>query len=212
MHGLFYWFLKFIALGPVVFDLAVLQTFSVMRDTVLASIPFFLFAGELMQLYMNFARRKGWKLPEVIEAVESGSVITGASNGSTEKRNTVAVPVKLRGEVIGVIPRSMVDRELAHPDATEMRIVTTLHERKAVMAELSDAFIALPGGFGTFEEFFEVWTWRQLGYHDKPIVLLNVNNYFAPLLAMIETPAGIYAAREIAGVPDVVARLKKRSY
>jgi uncharacterized protein (TIGR00730 family) len=73
------------------------------------------------------------------------------------------------GEVIGVIPQSLVDRELAHPDATEMRIVGTLHERKALMAELSDAFVALPGGLGTLEELAEVVSWAQLGIHAKPI-------------------------------------------
>jgi uncharacterized protein (TIGR00730 family) len=86
------------------------------------------------------------------------------------------------GEVIGVIPQNMVDRELAHSGATEMRIVGTLHERKAVMAELSDAFIALPGGLGTLEELAEVVSWAQLGLHAKPIGLLGVGAYWADLL------------------------------
>jgi uncharacterized protein (TIGR00730 family) len=86
------------------------------------------------------------------------------------------------GEVIGVIPQDMVDRELAHSGATEMRIVGTLHERKAVMAELSDAFIALPGGLGTLEELAEVVSWAQLGLHAKPIGLLGVGAYWADLL------------------------------
>src|SRR5688572_19234075 len=83
------------------------------------------------------------------------------------------------GEVIGVIPRGMVDRELAHRGATELRIVGTLHERKAVMAQLSDAFIALPGGLGTLEELAEVVSWAQLGLHAKPIGLLGVADYWA---------------------------------
>jgi uncharacterized protein (TIGR00730 family) len=90
------------------------------------------------------------------------------------------------GEVIGVIPRSMVDRELAHPDATEMHIVTTLHERKAIMAELSDAFIALPGGLGTLEELAEVVSWAQLGLHAKPIGLLGVRGYWDDLLRWLD--------------------------
>ena len=90
------------------------------------------------------------------------------------------------GEVIGVIPRAMVDRELAHTGATELRIVTTLHERKAVMAELSDAFIALPGGLGTLEELAEVVSWAQLGLHAKPIGLLGVRDYWADLLSWLD--------------------------
>jgi uncharacterized protein (TIGR00730 family) len=90
------------------------------------------------------------------------------------------------GEVIGVIPQSLVDRELAHPGATEMRIVTTLHERKAVMAELSDAFVALPGGLGTLEELAEVVSWAQLGLHAKPIGLLGVRDYWDDLLRWLD--------------------------
>ena len=90
------------------------------------------------------------------------------------------------GEVFGVIPRSMVDRELAHPGATEMHIVTTLHERKAVMAELSDAFVALPGGLGTLEELAEVVSWAQLGLHAKPIGLLGVRGYWDDLLRWLD--------------------------
>jgi uncharacterized protein (TIGR00730 family) len=90
------------------------------------------------------------------------------------------------GEVIGVIPQDMVDRELAHSGATEMRIVGTLHERKAVMAELSDAFIALPGGLGTLEELAEVVSWAQLELHAKPIGLLGVGGYWADLLRWLD--------------------------
>ena len=90
------------------------------------------------------------------------------------------------GRVVGVIPRGLVDRELAHPDVTELRIVDTLHERKAVMAELSDGFIALPGGLGTLEELAEVLSWAQLDLHEKPIGLLDVGGYFGPLEAFLD--------------------------
>ena len=80
--------------------------------------------------------------------------------------------------VVGVIPESLMDRELGHPGLTELHVVETMHQRKMMMAERSDAFIALPGGIGTFEELFEVWSWRQLGYHDKPLGLLNVAGYY----------------------------------
>jgi uncharacterized protein (TIGR00730 family) len=82
------------------------------------------------------------------------------------------------GEIIGVIPRALVDREIAHRDVTDMRVVGSMHERKALMAELADAFIALPGGLGTLEELFEVYTWAQLGLHRKPCALLNVQGYY----------------------------------
>ncbi len=82
------------------------------------------------------------------------------------------------GEITGVIPRSLVDREIAHPEVQDMRVVASMHERKALMAELSDAFVALPGGIGTLEELFEVYTWAQLGLHQKPCALLNVAGYY----------------------------------
>jgi uncharacterized protein (TIGR00730 family) len=90
------------------------------------------------------------------------------------------------GEVIGVIPQAMVDRELAHRGVTSLRIVGSMHERKALMADLADAFIALPGGYGTLEEFCEVITCAQLGLHRKPCGLLNINGFYDPFLAQIE--------------------------
>ena len=90
------------------------------------------------------------------------------------------------GEVTGVIPRKLVDKEVAHRGVTELRIVETMHERKALMNDLSDAFIALPGGFGTLDEFFEVLTWSQLGFHGKPCALLNVAGYYDRMLAMLD--------------------------
>lgn len=89
------------------------------------------------------------------------------------------------GLVIGVIPRALVDKECAHTGCTELHIVDTMHERKRIMADHADAFLALPGGIGTLEEFFEVWTWRQLGYHNKPVGLFNQNAYYDPLLAFL---------------------------
>ena len=89
------------------------------------------------------------------------------------------------GRVVGVIPQTLVDKELANRQCDELHIVQTMHERKAMMAERSDAFIALPGGIGTFEELFEVWTWRQLGYHDKPLGLLNVAGYYDGLMGFL---------------------------
>ena len=86
------------------------------------------------------------------------------------------------GRVVGIIPKALVEREWAHDGCTELQVVDTMHERKRMMAERADAFLALPGGIGTFEEFFEVWTWRQLGYHDKPVGLLNVAGYYDGLL------------------------------
>lgn len=90
------------------------------------------------------------------------------------------------GHVIGVIPRALADREVAHAGLTELRIVSSMHERKAVMADLSDAFMALPGGYGTWEEFFEVLTWSQLGIQHKACALLNVDGYYDPLLQMAD--------------------------
>ncbi len=91
------------------------------------------------------------------------------------------------GRVGGVIPQTLVDKEHARTACDELHIVQTMHERKAMMAERSDAFLALPGGIGTFEELFEVWTWRQLGYHDKPIGLINVANYYDALLKFLRS-------------------------
>jgi uncharacterized protein (TIGR00730 family) len=92
--------------------------------------------------------------------------------------------------VVGVIPQSLMVRELGHPGLTELHVVETMHQRKTLMAERADAFVALPGGIGTFEELFEVWTWRQLGYHDKPVGLLNVAGYYDPLLAFLDQATG----------------------
>ena len=90
------------------------------------------------------------------------------------------------GDVIGVIPRHLVERELAHEGLTTLHEVGSMHERKAMMADLSDGFIALPGGVGTFEELFEVWTWGQLGHHQKPCALFNAAGYYDQLIAFLD--------------------------
>ena len=90
------------------------------------------------------------------------------------------------GEVIGVMPQALVDREIAHTGLTELHVVATMHERKALMAELADGFVALPGGAGTLEELIEVYTWSQLGLHEKPMGVLNVNGYYDGLAALLD--------------------------
>ena len=90
------------------------------------------------------------------------------------------------GRVIGVIPRALVDREIAHTGLTELHVVDTMHDRKARMAELADAFVALPGGLGTLEELFEIWTWGMLGLHHKPYGLLDVDGYYQPLIKFLD--------------------------
>ena len=90
------------------------------------------------------------------------------------------------GEAIGVIPTALWEKEVGHNNLTQLHIVDTMHQRKAMMAELADAFVAMPGGIGTLEELFEVWTWGQLGIHQKPIALLNVQGYYDPLIHFIQ--------------------------
>jgi uncharacterized protein (TIGR00730 family) len=124
--------------------------------------------------------------------------------------------------VVGVIPRSLMDREVGHGGLSELHVVETMHERKRMMAERCDAFIALPGSIGTFEELFEVWTWRQLGYHDKPIGLLNVDGYYDALLGFLDqTVRGGFVAEpqrallEVATDPaallDLIGRLAPKA-
>lgn len=130
--------------------------------------------------YLEVARRLGALLAER----QIGLVYGGASVGVM---GAVADAVlKGGGEVIGVIPRALVQRELAHDHLTELRVVESMHERKALMAELSDAVIALPGGFGTFEELFETVTWSQLGIHRKALGVLNVAGFYDGLLALVQ--------------------------
>lgn len=90
------------------------------------------------------------------------------------------------GRVVGVMPKALADLEIAHKGLTEQHIVSTMHERKALMADMSDGFLALPGGLGTLDELFEIWTWGQLGEHQKPVAILNVGGFFDPLLTYLD--------------------------
>jgi uncharacterized protein (TIGR00730 family) len=103
------------------------------------------------------------------------------------------------GQVLGIIPRRLVARELGHRGIQELRIVDTMHERKLQMAQAADAFVALPGGLGTLEELFEVWTWQQLGYHARPIGLLDTAGFYTPLLELLAhtRDAGFVDARQV---------------
>jgi uncharacterized protein (TIGR00730 family) len=118
------------------------------------------------------------------------------------------------GSVVGVIPQSMVSWEIAHDGLSELHVVETMHQRKALMADLSDAFVALPGGAGTMDEFFEIWTWAQLGLHAKPIGLLNVDGFYDHLIALIDhmVAEGFLKApyRDMVLVDDDVERLLNR--
>ncbi len=106
------------------------------------------------------------------------------------------------GEAIGVIPQELVDRELAHAGLSDLHVVGSLHERKALMAELADAFVALPGGFGTLDELMEQLTWSQLGLHDKPVGLLDVEGYWRPLVALARhaTEEGFVREADLAAI------------
>ena len=123
-------------------------------------------------------------LGERIARADMGLVYGGASVGLM--REAADAALALGGEVIGVIPKALVDRGIAHPGLTELHVVDTMHERKATMHDLSDGFIALPGGFGTLDELFEILTWAQLGMHAKPVGLLDVEGYWDPLMALVE--------------------------
>ena len=123
-------------------------------------------------------------LGEALASAGIGLVYGGASVGLM---GAVADAAQLHGgEVIGVIPRSLVEKEVAHTGLADLRVVESMHERKALMAELSDGFIALPGGLGTLEELFEVWTWGQLGHHAKPCALLNINGFYDRLSSFLD--------------------------
>jgi uncharacterized protein (TIGR00730 family) len=112
---------------------------------------------------------------------QRGQLVYGG--GRTGLMGTVAEATRAAGgRVVGIIPKALVDKELANPLCDELHVVDTMHERKAMMGERADAFLAMAGGIGTFEELFEIWTWRQLGYHDKPVGILNSAGYYDKLL------------------------------
>jgi hypothetical protein len=115
-----------------------------------------------------------------------GQLVYGGGNSGLMGM-VAAATQQAGGRVVGIIPRALAEKELARDECDEFHLVDNMHQRKHMMAERADAFLALPGGIGTFEEFFEVWTWRQLGYHNKPIGLLNVNGYYNGLLAFMQT-------------------------
>ncbi len=139
-----------------------------------------------------FCGASSGRLPEYAEAARAFGAAAAArglgivyGGGRVGLMGAVAdAALAAGGEVIGVIPQELVDRELAHGGLTELRVVGSLHERKAVMAELADGFVALPGGFGTLDELLEQLTWSQLGLHDKPIGLYDVAEYWLPLIAL----------------------------
>jgi uncharacterized protein (TIGR00730 family) len=113
------------------------------------------------------------------------TLVTGG--GSTGLMGVAAdAMLEAGGRVIGIIPEKLLQREVAHKGLTEMHVVETMHDRKAMMWRLSDAFVTGPGGIGTMEELFEIFTWRQLGYHDKPVTMLNVAGFYDPLLKFLD--------------------------
>lgn len=134
-------------------------------------------------VYLQAARAMG-------EALADHGITVVFGGGRTGMMGALADAALARGgQVIGVTPREFNTEVLAHAGLTEMQVVETMHERKARMAEMADAFVALPGGFGTLEELFEILTWAQLGHHRHPVGLLNVAGYYDPLLLMIERAA-----------------------
>ena len=126
--------------------------------------------------YTHAARKLGRLVAEA-----GGCVVYGG--GRVGLMGTVAdAALAAGGRVVGVIPQALMDREVGHSGLTELHVVQNMHERKQLMAERADAFVAMPGGIGTLEEIYEVWSWQQLGYHDKPVALLNVEGYYDSLL------------------------------
>jgi uncharacterized protein (TIGR00730 family) len=155
--------------------------------------------------YAEAARELGRSLAER----GLGLVYGGGRVGLMGEVATAALAAK--GEVLGVIPHSLSRKEIALTECTELIVVDTMHARKALMADRSDAFVALPGGFGTCDELFEILTWGQLGIHRKPVGLLNVNGFFTPLLAWLDhiVAEGLLKAkhRELVLVADTVPEL-----
>jgi uncharacterized protein (TIGR00730 family) len=159
--------------------------------------------------YADVARELGTTLAERGVGVVYGGASVGLMGVVAE------AVLAAGGEAIGVIPQALVDREVAHSGLSELHVVGSMHERKALMAGLADAFVALPGGIGTLEELFEVFTWRQLGLHDKPIALLDVAGYWAGLAAFLEhaeaegflRPGHRRALLHVDGVESLLTRL-----
>jgi uncharacterized protein (TIGR00730 family) len=131
-------------------------------------------------IYVHTAREVGKRLA----ALKVGLVYGGAHVGTMGALADACL--EAGGEVIGVIPRALESRELAHHGVTQLFVVDDMHERKAKMASYASAFLALPGGAGTMEELFEMWTWSQIGLHDKPVAICNVEGFYDPLLMQVE--------------------------
>jgi len=152
--------------------------------------------------------------PDYVEAARSlGRLLAQRGIGIVYGGSSVGLMAALAdammdelGDVIGVIPRMLVEREVANKALTDLRIVESMHERKALMAKLADGFVALPGGIGTLEEFFETWTWAQLGMHSKPCGLLNVAGYFDPLLTFLDHAVSEKFVRDVHRSMVVVER------
>lgn len=130
--------------------------------------------------YLRQTEQLGWAL-----ATKGWGLVYGGADIGLMGALADAVLERL-GQVVGVIPQALVDREIAHDQLTELHVVSSMHERKARMAALADAFIALPGGYGTLDEFLEILTWAQLGIHQKPCVLINTAGYYDGLLSFLD--------------------------
>ncbi len=131
-------------------------------------------------LYLEAAREVGGAIAERGLRLVYGGASVGLMGALADAAITAG------GEVIGVMPRALIEREIAHGGLAKLHEVASMHERKALMSDLSDAFLALPGGAGTLDELFEIWTWAQLGYHRKPVGLLNAGGYFDLLIAFLD--------------------------
>lgn len=158
-------------------------------------------------VYVEAARRTGRVIAEAGKTLVYGGGKVGLMGAVADGA------LEVGGRVVGVMPRLLVEREIAHAGLTELHQVANMHERKTRMSELASAFLALPGGAGTLEEVFEQWTWAQIGVHAKPIGFLNVANYFAPLLAMLDAMVarGFIGARHrdalvVADTPEAALR------
>lgn len=135
-------------------------------------------------LYAEAARRVGTYLGENGHTLVYGGGRVGLMGLVAD------AAIEAGGHVVGIIPDFLHEREVAHSGVQDLKIVSSMHERKQLMADASDAFVALPGGIGTMEELFEIWTWAQLGRHEKPVGVLNVNGYFDGLLEFLDNMTG----------------------
>jgi uncharacterized protein (TIGR00730 family) len=146
-----------------------------------------------MRICVYCGSAAGWRSEHVEAARELGRALARRGIGLVNGGGRVGLMgatadgvLENGGEAIGVMPRALMDRELGHKGMTKLHVVETMHERKALMADLSDGFVALPGGIGTLEELFEAWTWAGLGIHAKPVGVLDVGGYWDPLLQMAD--------------------------